>query len=197
MTKKYFHLYFLCVTLVTFLSNLSAQQSELIKYLNALKTVEFDESKKTIKQLSIQGTYSYILDSYESPIGQIFNTDIPGVKGYKAIIKSRGKDVKGNTVDDRFLVVLYYDKIKLKWIVVDFRTAADPCSEANLSKRDIDKGDFYSDKQYVYRNLGYWQMMCGKIKNAKMAFVLANKEAEKNGDKEFSMNYLSAIKAIE
>lgn len=71
------------------ISNAFGQSEELIKFLNAYKTSEFNESKKIIQDYSFNVNATYTMSEYSSVNGLLFETDIPEVKGYKAIINCK------------------------------------------------------------------------------------------------------------
>jgi hypothetical protein len=173
-----------------------AQDDRLNEYLNALQTKDSETSKDIIDRTSFHLTNEYTLYSFEKLAGEYFDTDVNGIKGYKASIAAIAIDGDQNKITDTFLAVMYYDHREALWKVFDFRTKADPCYEAAVSQSDIDKDKFYTDKEYVYRNLGYWQMMCGNIARAENAFRLASVEAEAKGMPDFVKEHMETIKRI-
>ncbi len=176
---KYF-LFLLClVPTVAF-----SQKDELTKFLTALSAPELQSSKEIIKQTSYPGAADYTLGAFKIGAGEKMNTDNPAVNGYSCIVTAEALNKAGTMTEKRFIAVLYKTK-EGKWKVFGFRTAADPCYEYEASQKNVDAGKFYTDKKFVYRNLAYWALMCGKIEAAKQAISNAKKEAE--GDSEFQL----------
>jgi len=164
------------------------QKENLIKYLDAYKTSEFDESKKIISDYSFGGSAIYTLLEYNDPIGILFDTDMPGIKGYKAIVVCKMKAEAGNNIEKKMLVIMYLNKRNNLWSVCDFRESCNPNDEYLTAKNDIDNGKFYTDKQYVYRNLAYWALNAGKIKDTIEAINKAKIEAENSKDSNFTIS---------
>jgi len=173
-----------------------AQENRLDEYLNALQTKESETSKETINRVSFSLPNEYTLYTYNRLAGEYFDTDVPGIRGYKANIVCTAKDGGQNLIPDTFLVVMYYDHVKSLWRVFDFRTAADPCYEASVNQDDVNNDKFYTDKEFVYRNLGYWQMMCGRIVLAEKAYRLASTEATARGTKDFVERHMEIINSV-
>ena len=71
------------------------QKSDLIKFLDACKTFEFEESKEIISKYSFNLGNMYDLLNYEEPTGILFDTDTLNIKGYKAIINCKIKNKAG------------------------------------------------------------------------------------------------------
>lgn len=171
------------------------QQQELKAYLTALKTPEFAESKKVIKELTFRNFDYYTLSSFSEVSGTMFTTDKSGIKGYKGIFTAKVLNKAGTFIEKRLMTVMYFDKISKKWKILDIREPADAEYEANTSQSNIDKGDFYTEKRFVYRSLCYWLMMSGKIIKAKEAVKLAIDNAK--DDPLFNISYNDIIKRIE
>ena len=72
------------------------QKSDLIKFLDACKTFEFEESKEIISKYSFNLGNMYDLLNYEEPTGILFDTDTLNIKGYKAIINCKIKNKAGH-----------------------------------------------------------------------------------------------------
>lgn len=187
-----------CIALALVLSsNCFAQKDDLVKYLEAYKTSEFEESKKIIADYSFEQEAEYTMSEYSSISGLTFSPDIPTIKGYKAIINCKLQNKAGTFIEKRMMIVMYFDKIKKHWAVFDMREVADPKHEYETAKTDVEAGKFYTDKEYVYRNLAYWCMMAGQIKDAKKYIDLAITSAKENNNNLFSTSHVDlAIKRI-
>lgn len=180
--------------LLLFVSVLGFGQKEnLIKYLDAYKTSEFDESKKIISDYSFGGSAIYTLLEYSDPIGILFDTDIASIKGYKAIVVCKMKTEAGNVKENKMLAIMYLNKSNNQWCVCDFRESCNPENEYLLSKTAVENGKFYTDKKFVYRNLAYWALNSGKIQSAIEYLNKAKTEAENSKDHNFSIKETETI----
>lgn len=172
------------------------QETELNKYLNALKTSEFDESKKVVSDYTFSNSNKYTLSKVIDVSGIESQTDVDGVKAYKAIVVAYARNKAGGFIETRFLAIMYFDKVDKRWKLFDLREAADPCSEATISEEEVSKGEFYTDKQYVYRNMAYWLLMCGKLKNARLSTGTAIEAALLKHDQNFVITYNQILDRI-
>jgi len=179
------------------ISNALGQSEELKKFLDAYKTAEFDESKKIIQDYAFNLDITYKMFEYSSINGLLFDTDIPGIKGYKAIINCKLENKAGGLVDKRMMVVMYFDKKRKRWAVFEIREAADASNEYNTSKDNVEAQKFYTDKEYVYRNLAYWCMMAGKLQDAKKYIDLGISVAKSSNNSSFKTNIDVILKAIQ
>lgn len=164
------------------------QKSDLIKFLDACKTFEFEESKEIISKYSFNLGNMYDLLNYEEPTDILFDTDTLNIKGYKATINCKIKNKAGQYIDKKMIVVMYLNKENSLWCVEMFREATDPNKEYKISKQDVDSGKFYTKKQYVYRNLAYWAISSGKLNEAIKYMNIAEEEAAKVNDTKFNID---------
>jgi len=167
------------ILLVFIASGASGQQEDLKKYLDALTTIEFEESQLMAKEYAFDGAEIYSLADYANPKGVLFETDIPGVKGYKALTFCKVKRDKGIYEEKKMLAVMYYDKQKNHWSVYSFKEPADLAGEYKAIASGIDKGSFTTKKPYAYKTLSYWCVMTGKLEEAQKAIQTAEQEAQK------------------
>lgn len=167
---------------------ISAQQDNLVKYLDACKTIEFEESEAIISTLSFPKIKAISLVNYENPIGILFDTDVSGVKGYKAIVNCKIKTKDSESAEKKMIVIMYIHKNTKQWSVYEFRESCSPLKEYSTLKEEIDNGKFYTKKQYVYRNASYWSSVSGKFNDCRKYIDLAKKEASLSGDKEFEIS---------
>lgn len=189
--------YLMIVVLSLATNNLLAQikngaEQDLKAFLDALKTAEFDESKKVLDELSFPNCKRYTISSFEGVSGISFETDTKGVKAYKAIFNCKAKNKLGTFIDKRMMTVSYYDKSTKKWRVFDMREPVTPCDEFQKAKRDID----IARSQYSWMGVSYWAIMCGKLSEAKEAIETSESRARAISDKDFVNNYSSVLKQI-
>lgn len=166
------------------------QKEDLIKYLDAYKTSEFPESRAIIADYSFDNVPEYTMSEYSSINGINFSTDVASIKGYKAIVNCKLQNKAGTFIEKRMLIVMYPDKIKKHWAVSGIREVADANYEYETSKASVDQGKFYTDKEFVYRNLSYWALMAGKILDSKKYIELAISIAKENNNASFSSSKL-------
>lgn len=164
------------------------QKNDLIKYLDACKTYEFEESKEIISLYSFDIKNMYDLLNYEDPTGILFDTDTLNIKGFKAIINCKLKNKAGQYTDKKMLVIMYVNKQSEHWCVEFFKESIDPNKELNTLKKEVEAGNFYTSKQYVYRNLASWAISSGKLSEAIKYIKIAEKEAIKVNDTKFNID---------
>ena len=188
----------LTISAITILSisNTFGQTEELKKYLDAYKTSEFDESKKILQDYSFAEDAGFIMSEYSSVNGILFDTDIPTVKAYKAIINCKIENKAHQFADKRMMIVMYFDIERQRWAVFGIREAADATYEYNKAKNNVEADKFYTKKEYVYRNLAFWCMMAGKLQDANKYIELGIEEAKSNSNSSFTTNVDKALKAI-
>ncbi len=189
---KYLLFLFLLIPVAT-----SAQKQDLIKYLNAYKIAEFEEAQKIIADYSFGEKAEYTLSEYSDFEGFSFDTDIPSIKGYKAIGNCKLKNKAEGFIDKRMMVVMYFDKTKKHWSVFSLREVADSKHEYEAAKADVEADKFYTSKEFVYRNLAYWCLMAGKIKDGEKYIQLAIESSkESTSHIAFTTQIDVAIKSI-
>lgn len=158
------------------------QKEDLIKYLDAYKTSEFEESKTIVSDYSFSQNPTYILASYSDISGLDFSTDTSIVKGYKAIFMCKLQNKAGGYIEKKMMVIMYFDYVKNHYSVFSFREpVSDPSYEAQQFKTHIIKEEFYltangwsninkkgayDDKKGMYRSFVYWSLLSGHIKDA-------------------------------
>lgn len=164
------------------------QEQDLIKYLEAYKTSEFGESQKIISDFSFGQKAEYSIAEYSKFAGLLFNTDIPGIKGYKAIGLCKVENEASGFVEKKMMAVMYFDKTKKHWSVFSLREAVDPMNKYETSKDSAEAGNFnimgIEHIEYIkyayYKIFSYWSLMSGHIKDAKKYLDLAFEAAKKS-----------------
>ncbi len=145
----------------------SAQEQDLVKYLNVLKAAGAERAQTVIADYSFDKKADYTIADYSKLTGESFDTDIPAIKGYKASGDCKIKKNDGSIEDKKMMVVMYFDKTKNHWSVYSLRTIADTKQEYESSKNEVEAGKFYTSKEFVYKNLAYWSLMSGHLQDAK------------------------------
>lgn len=189
---------FFIVNLLIILSitNAFGQTQELKKILNAYKTKGVEESKTILKDYSFNVDTTYTISEYSDINGTLFDTDLPEVKGYRAIINCKLVNKSHELIDKSIMVIMYFDKERKRWAVYALRGETDATEEYTIAKNDVEANIFYTKKEFVYRNLAYWSMMAGKLKDANKYIELGIAEAKFNNNSSFTTNILEILKAI-
>lgn len=190
-------IFVISVWIILSISNAIGQTEELKKFLDAYKTKEFDESKKIIHDYSFNVEATYTISEYSSINGILFDTDLTDVKGYKAIINCKLETKTHEFVDKRMMVVMYFDKERQRWAVNGIREVVDATNEYTIAKNAVEANKFYTQKEFVYRNLAYWCMMAGKLQDANKYIELGIAEAKASNNSSFTTNIDVILKAIQ
>lgn len=176
----------LTIIILAFCIPCVAQKEDLIKYLDAYKISEFEESKAIIADYSFGQNAEYIMSEYSSISGLTFTSDIPSIKGYKAIIICKLQNKAGTFIEKRVMTVMYFDKIKKHWAVFGIREVADAKYEYETSKARVESGRFFANKEYDYRGVSWWAMMAGQITDAKKYIEMASFSAKERNNSSFT-----------
>lgn len=187
----------LSISILFVTMNCFGQKEELIKYLDAYKTAEFEESQKIINDYSFDQGAEYTMSEYSSTAGLPFETDLPNIKGYKAIVNCKLKNKAGGFMDQKMLVVMYYDNLKKHYSVFTMRESADTKQEYQSAKTQVEAGEYvrqyWTDKEYDYKKLAFWAMMVGQINEAKKYIALAVSSAKESKNNSFSTDNIDLI----
>lgn len=184
------------------LKNYSNPKGDLIKYLDAYKTAEFEESKTIINEYSFDQGADYTMTDYSSVTGLTFETNFPNIKGYKALVNCKLKTKAGDYMDKKMLVVMYYDKLKTHYSVFGMQEATDAKSEYENAKTRVDAGEYvdrtngkgmWTDKEYDYKKVAFWAVMTGQINDAKKYINLAISSASEIRNNSFSTDQIELI----
>lgn len=168
-----------------------AQKEDLIKYLDAYKTSEFEESKAIIADYSFDQNAEYTMSEYSSISGLTFTSDIPSIKGYKAIIVCKLQNKAGTFIEKRVMVVMYFDKVKKHWAVFGIREVEDAKYEYETSKSRVESGKFFTDKEYDYRGVSWWAIMAGHIIDGKKYIDMASIAAKERNNSSFTTKHIA------
>lgn len=188
---------FLSLSVLFFSNSSFAQKEELIKIIDSYKTIDFEESKEYIKNNSLGIQSLYDIMSYNDISGIVFDTDTSLVLGYKALFNCKIKNKSGQYIDKKMIAVMLKNSEKGKWKLYLLRESLDPTKSYNSVKNDINNGEFYTKKQYVYRNAAYWSIAAGKIKDAISFLELSKKEAEIANDENcYLSDFYNTLNAI-
>ena len=181
----------LFVSILFLSANCFGQKADLIKFLDAYKTIEFEESQKIIHDYSFDrddvADFRFTMSEYSTIEGLAFKADLPNVKGYKAIVNCKLKNEAGNFVDKRILVVMYYDNLNKHYSVFGMREAVDPKYQYQKAQKTVQAGEeVFGTKEDDYLWLTWWAIMAGQIKDARKDIETSISAAKDNNNNSFS-----------
>lgn len=163
-------------------------QKTTTDFLQALKILDLPEGKELLSELVFESTKSFpVVSSSNLIFEKLFDTDIDGIKGYKALLEIQSLSKANTPLTFRYLLISYLDKKEGKWKVFSFRESIDTEKEVMYSKQGLTDSNDSRKMQYRLRNLAYWQIMNGELNRAKESFLNAFKEATESGDSEFEI----------
>jgi len=188
--KKYLALIFCSLVLIT-QHSYAASDAEASKaadaFLNAVKIFDIPEGQKAIREAS-WGTikkFPVIQDQktlFEGP----FDTDTPGVYGFKRLLELKVQNQAGTTLVKRYLQILYQNRRTEAWKTFELREAGNDLDVEILGSKS-DLADTKNVKaQFNYRRYAYWLAMGGKIAESKKAQITANEINKKQPAANFS-----------
>mgnify|MGYP001225734049 CR=1 FL=1 len=167
--------------------------------LQALKILDLPEGKEMLADLVFESSTSFpIVSSSNLIFEKLFDTDIDGIKGYKALLEIQSISKANTPLTLRYLLISYLDKTENKWKIYSFRESIDTEKEVMYSKQALTDKNDSRKMQYRLRGLAYWQIMNGELLGAKESYLKAYKEATANGDSEFEIpTYLILDKIVD
>lgn len=146
------------------------------EFLAALKVLELPEGKQAISAASwsVNMDKLPVLLEQEKLFDAIFQTDAPGIKGYKRLIQAKVQSKGGMQLSEKYLLVSYRGKQTGRWRVWEMReiSGIDVDHEIDAAKTSLGDTKYVPD-QVNYRNYGYWLALGGKILAAKQALETA------------------------
>jgi len=166
-------------------------------FLQALKILDLPEGKELLAELVFETNNSYpVVSSSNLIFEKLFDTDINGIKGYKALLEIQTLSKANTPLTIRYLLISYHVKKENKWKVFEFRESIDVEREIMLAKSDLDKISKYLELQYKLRRLAYWQILNGELLESKNNFLKAYKVAQSKKDDKFNIPTYLLLDAI-
>lgn len=161
-------------------------------FIAGLRIAELAEGKQAIRR-TLWSADAYVFENLPVLIDQrtifegMFDTDIPGVKGYKRLIETKVQSQARTTLIARYILISYKDRKSGIWRAFDFRDLAGSSIENELegTRRRLDDTQ-YSTKQFNYSSYAYWLTFGGKLNEARQAHLLAVSINQTQPDKRFS-----------
>lgn len=153
-------------------------------YLQACKTGD----PITAKNYAFGQQLKYSINNYHYLSGTTFNTDQPGIPGFKAIISL-------NT--DHVLVqktaIMYFDRMQGHWSVFNLFSDADMEKQYQRLKTAIESNDFYADKEIVFSDMATFAIAAGHIAVAHKYIGMAYVAAQENGNTGFDTSIADTV----
>ena len=152
-------------------------------FLNGLKLAALPEGRQLLSETQwITGAADYGENFYDRPrftevtslFEKLFDTDVPGVQGYKRLLDMKAVSEAGTPLLTRYFMVAFKDQRTNKWKVLLTGTedSADIDREAVYAGQRLHKTDFDSE-QDNYLNYGKWLLLAGRTRDAGQALATA------------------------
>jgi hypothetical protein len=173
-------------------SNEASRQQEqqlasaaLDKFLKGIKLADLREGKTMMAETQwITGDADFAENFYSRPVYTdaetlfegIFDTDIPGVIGYKRLMEMKAVSKAKTPLQIRYLAIAYKDKSTGEWKVLSTRTGES--GDIDIDKNVAYFGSHLSDtkiisEQDMYNGYGQWLLLAGRISDAAVALKRA------------------------
>lgn len=152
-------------------------------FLNGLKLAELPEGKQMLLETQwITGAADYGENFYHRPrftevtslFEKLFDTDVPGVQGYKRLLDMKAVSEARTPLLTRYFMVAFKDRRSNKWKVLETGTEedADVDRQVRYFGQNLHKTEF-DPEQENYLNYGRWLLVAGRTKEARQALVTA------------------------
>lgn len=157
------------------------------RFLQGIKLAALPEGKQMLVDTQwILGAADYGQNFYSRPdytevnslYAGLFDTDVPGIKGYKELFDMKAVNKAGTTKNLKFLVIAFKDVDSEKWKVL---TALD--NDGDESALDLERNAAYFKNRLAdtentsamenYQTYGQWLLVAGRINEAKTTLAFA------------------------
>lgn len=184
--KKLILIFFVSISSIGFSQEYNLKDAKKLtsEVLKILKNTDLPKKKEMLADLVFDSTANFptLLNS-KIVSEKLFDTDVEGVKGYKAYIESNDKN---DTL--QYILISFLDRNDTKWKVFSFRKSVETEKEVMAAKASLTDKTDNTMMQFKLRNLAYWQIMNGEFKDANTNYLEAKKVAATNNDKEFTVS---------
>ena len=161
-------------------------------FLNGLKLAELPEGKQMLLETQwITGAADYGENFYHRPrftevtslFEKLFDTDVPGVQGYKRLLDMKAVSEARTPLLTRYFMVAFKDRHANKWKVLETGTEedADVDRQVMYFGQRLHKTEFDPELDN-YLNYGRWLLVAGRTKEARQALVTALSASPKATD---------------
>ena len=153
------------------------------KFLNGVKLAELPEGKQLLSETQwITGEADNGKNFYFRPrftevtslFEKLFDTDVPGVQGYKRLLDMKAVSEAGTPLLTRYFMVAFKDRRTNKWKVLDTGTDEDADVDrqvAHAGQRLHETGLISEQDNYLI--YGHWLLLAGRTKEARDALTTA------------------------
>jgi len=150
--------------------DLSAGRNATDTFLKGLKIADLPEGKEMLGD--VQWLTGEVDVGYERPtfteataiFEKLFDTDIPGVQGYKRLLELKAVSEAGTPLIVRYLMIAYKDKRTKQWKVLFTGTGQRIAVDDMVTWSGT---DISGSEQTKYGFHGYWLLVAGRIKEAR------------------------------
>ncbi len=194
--KKFILLIFLAISSIGFSQEYNFKDAKKLtsEVLKVLKNTDLPKKKEMLADLVFDPSSSFpnVLNS-KIISEKLFDTDVEGVKGYKAFIESKTDSNKM-----QYVMISFLDRNENKWKVFSLRKSVETDKEVISAKARLTEKTDITAMQFKLRNLAFWQILNGEFKDANTNYLEAQKVATANKDTEFSNStYLLMDKIVD
>lgn len=163
--------------------DLTSAREAADSFLNGVKLAELSEGRQLLSDTQwITGNADNGENFYLRPrftevtplFEKLFDTDVPGVKGYKRLLDMKAISKGGTPLLIRYFMVAYKDRHTNKWKVLDTGTDEDADVDhqvAYFAQRLHETG--FTSEQDNYLSYGHWLLLAGRMKDAREALTTA------------------------
>ncbi len=163
--------------------DLTSARESTDSFLNGLKLSELPEGRQLLLETQwITGAADYGENFYHRPrftevtsiFEKLFDTDVPGVQGYKRLLDMKAVSEARTPLLTRYFMVAFKDRRTNKWKVLDTGTEedADVDRQVTYFGQRLHKTDF-TPEQDNYLSYGRWLLLAGRTKEAREALKTA------------------------
>src|ERR1035438_7125104 len=153
------------------------------KFLSGVKLAELPEGRQLLSETQwITGEADHGKNFYFRPrftevttlFEKLFDTDVPGVQGYKRLLDMKAVSEGGAPLLTRYFMVAFKDRRTNKWKVLDTGTdeSADVDRQIAFAGQRLHETAMTSE-QDNYLNYGHWLLLAGRTKEARDALTTA------------------------
>lgn len=152
-------------------------------FLKGIKLMDLPEGKALLARTqwitgeADNGANFYVRPFYtkaKTIFETLFDTDIPGISGYKRLMEMEAVSEARTTLKLRFIAIAFADKRTGEWKVLGTGTDDSVDIEKNVRYFEQHLADTrYSSQQDNYLTYGSWLLRAGRITEAKAALIKA------------------------
>jgi hypothetical protein len=153
------------------------------KFLNGVKLAELPEGRQLLSETQwITGEADYFENFYFRPrftevtslFEKLFDTDVPGVQGYKRLLDMKAVSKAGTPLLTRYFMIAFKDRRTNNWKVLETGTdeSADVDREVAFAGQRLHETAMTSEQEN-YLLYGKWLLLAGRTKEARDALTTA------------------------